>query len=271
MRHEPACGTGANSTCRSTGRESKSCCTSARSIGPATCTLTVILGAHRAAIRRSVSTSPHTCAAAERTHRVRRRPDRYGQPATGQTALSAARASGTRPCRASGKPCGWNRCRQSHITALTVTPDIDQQPSWVTARGSEAPFAHDRRERVEQATARRQRDRPDRRADSHLAIPAPHLWSPDDPFLYDLQVDLVDWSPAVLDQVGSYFGMRRDQPGARSAKPRLLLNNQFVFQVGVLDQGYWPDGLYTAHRPTRRCGSIWSRPKRWATTSFANI
>ncbi|MGH7940148.1 MAG: sugar-binding domain-containing protein [Limisphaerales bacterium] len=79
-----------------------------------------------------------------------------------------------------------------------------------------------------------------------LNLPNPHLWSPDDPFLYDLRVTLMDGSN-VLDSVASYFGMRKialrkDDQGIM----RIALNDHFIFQVGVLDQGFWPDGIYTA-------------------------
>ena len=71
-------------------------------------------------------------------------------------------------------------------------------------------------------------------------------WSPANPQLYDVTVTLRRGA-AVLDEVGSYFGLREirvglDEQGMR----RLFLNGQPVFQMGVLDQGFWPDGLYTA-------------------------
>ena len=77
-------------------------------------------------------------------------------------------------------------------------------------------------------------------------IPRPRLWSPDDPFLYDLQLSL-HRDGRRGDQLRSYFGMRkisvaRDAEGVN----RLFLNNQPLFQFGLLDQGFWPDGLYTA-------------------------
>ncbi|ERI89739.1 glycosyl hydrolase family 2, sugar binding domain protein [Clostridiales bacterium oral taxon 876 str. F0540] len=79
-----------------------------------------------------------------------------------------------------------------------------------------------------------------------LKIPAPKLWSPNSPFLYDLKVQLIK-NTAVIDEITSYFGMRKFSIGNDNAGiKRLLLNNQSIFQNGVLDQGYWPDGLYTA-------------------------
>jgi hypothetical protein len=79
-----------------------------------------------------------------------------------------------------------------------------------------------------------------------LRVPGPRLWSPDDPFLYDLDLRLVR-GDAVLDRVTGFVGLRKISVG-RDARGivRLLLNNRFVFQSGPLDQGYWPDGLYTA-------------------------
>lgn len=80
-----------------------------------------------------------------------------------------------------------------------------------------------------------------------LSIAQPlRLWSPKDPFLYDLTVRLL-YQGKVVDTVGSYFGMRqiniqKDERGIE----RVYLNHQYTYQLGVLDQGYWPDGLYTA-------------------------
>jgi len=79
-----------------------------------------------------------------------------------------------------------------------------------------------------------------------LKIKEPKLWSPANPFLYDLQVTIIR-KGKVVDEVKSYFAMRKismapDDHGIQ----RMLLNNEFVFQFGPLDQGWWPDGLYTA-------------------------
>jgi hypothetical protein len=75
-----------------------------------------------------------------------------------------------------------------------------------------------------------------------IAIPSPHRWSPSDPFLYSVRVRLDSG-----DTVDSYFGMRSIAIHAdRSGVQRLFLNGEPLFQFGLLDQGWWPDGLYTA-------------------------
>lgn len=72
------------------------------------------------------------------------------------------------------------------------------------------------------------------------------LWSPDSPFLYTLKISLKN-GDKVLDRVDSYAAMRKYSVGRDAAGiVRLRLNNQPLFQFGPLDQGWWPDGLYTA-------------------------
>lgn len=79
-----------------------------------------------------------------------------------------------------------------------------------------------------------------------LQIDNAKLWSPDSPFLYDLDIELLKNGKKV-DKVQSYFGMRKIAMGKDSkGHPRMLLNNEVLFQYGPLDQGWWPDGLYTA-------------------------
>lgn len=72
------------------------------------------------------------------------------------------------------------------------------------------------------------------------------LWSPESPNLYDLEISLIE-NGKIVDKVVSYTAMRKfsimpDEKGIM----RLALNNKPVFQFGPLDQGWWPDGLYTA-------------------------
>lgn len=79
-----------------------------------------------------------------------------------------------------------------------------------------------------------------------IVLNNPKLWSPESPFLYKTNVKLIS-NGKVVDQVKSYFAMRkigskRDANGVL----RMQLNNKDYFQFGPLDQGWWPDGLYTA-------------------------
>jgi len=86
------------------------------------------------------------------------------------------------------------------------------------------------------------------KADEELRLPLADvkLWSPDNPFLYDLKVALRR-GDKVVDEVASYFGMRKIALGKdEKGVTRMLLNGKFVMQVGPLDQGFWPDGIYAA-------------------------
>jgi len=85
------------------------------------------------------------------------------------------------------------------------------------------------------------------KANSELIIPVPNakLWSPDSPFLYDLKISLLKGNVAV-DAVTSYFGMRKISVENEDGFKKMYLNNKFVFEIGPLDQGFWPDGGYTA-------------------------
>jgi beta-galactosidase/beta-glucuronidase len=79
-----------------------------------------------------------------------------------------------------------------------------------------------------------------------IDIPSHVLWSPENPFLYSLRISINE-KDQIIDEINSYFGMRKislgeEKDGVRSIK----LNNKEIFQFGTLDQGYWPDGIYTA-------------------------
>lgn len=81
--------------------------------------------------------------------------------------------------------------------------------------------------------------------DVKLKVPNPKLWSPDSPNLYDLTVTLRHGGQS-LDVVQSYVGFRKIEVKSDGKFQRIFLNNKPLFQVGMLDQGFWPDGLYTA-------------------------
>lgn len=79
-----------------------------------------------------------------------------------------------------------------------------------------------------------------------ISLKGPVYWSPDNPFLYDLKYRIVR-KGRTIDEADSYFAfrkisMKKDENGIQ----RMMLNDEFVFQYGPLDQGWWPDGLYTA-------------------------
>ncbi|MBP8260711.1 MAG: glycoside hydrolase family 127 protein [Verrucomicrobia bacterium] len=79
-----------------------------------------------------------------------------------------------------------------------------------------------------------------------MAVPHPRPWSPDQPFLYDARLTVYQ-DGAATDRLTTYFGLRKISIGKdEKGMTRLMLNNEPLFQFGPLDQGFWPDGLYTA-------------------------
>lgn len=79
-----------------------------------------------------------------------------------------------------------------------------------------------------------------------VKVPGAQAWTPETPFLYGLRVTVLE-NGRKVDQVESYFAMRKISLGKdEKGFTRILLNNKPYFQFGPLDQGFWPDGLYTA-------------------------
>lgn len=72
-----------------------------------------------------------------------------------------------------------------------------------------------------------------------FSVPSAKLWSPDSPTLYNVTVTMGS------DKVGSYTGFRTISKGTVDGVVRPLLNGEFIFMFGTLDQGFWPDGIYT--------------------------
>ncbi|MCB6562319.1 glycoside hydrolase family 2 protein [Gordonibacter urolithinfaciens] len=130
---------------------------------------------------------------------------------------------------------------EEHVVALVIDPRPDEGKLMLSAavRG-EATLAvrllDDDRE-VARGEARAENGR----CELALDVPNPHLWSPDDPHLYDLELSF------GRDRVKSYCAFRTVgvEPDAQGV-PRFCLNHEPLFLRGVLDQGYWPDGLMTA-------------------------
>ncbi|MFJ8486886.1 PA14 domain-containing protein [Streptomyces sp. NPDC094038] len=125
-----------------------------------------------------------------------------------------------------------------HVDQLRLTPDVDAGTLTVEPQGVRAGLpvtatAYAGKRKVATVTGRSG-------GPLTLHIRDPRLWSPDDPYLYDLKVSV------GADRVGSYFGMRSVRVEKVNGVPRTLLNGKPVFMMATLDQGFWPDGLYTA-------------------------
>ncbi|MBO7156081.1 MAG: glycoside hydrolase family 2 [Clostridia bacterium] len=124
-----------------------------------------------------------------------------------------------------------------YISALYLTPDIDQNTLTVKA-AIEGETKDGKVEVLEDGAVIASGELKD--GECVITLADYKLWSPESPFLYDLKVTMGD------DQVASYFGMRKYSCGKDAAgKPRIMLNNKPYFHNGLLDQGYWSDGLYT--------------------------
>ena len=76
--------------------------------------------------------------------------------------------------------------------------------------------------------------------DFSFTVDSPDLWSPDSPNLYDIEITVGS------DKISSYTGFRTISRGVIDGIERPLLNGEFIFFFGTLDQGFWPDGIYTA-------------------------
>jgi beta-galactosidase/beta-glucuronidase len=133
---------------------------------------------------------------------------------------------------------------ETYIQSTRQTPDIDR--SNITVKTVIANQQAGDKVAVSVWEGSKQIGRGEGNGDVVINVPNAKLWSPSDPFLYDLHVAVLR-KGKVVDEVKSYFGMRKiSMAPDKNGVQRMLLNNAFVFQHGPLDQGWWPDGLYTA-------------------------
>ena len=133
------------------------------------------------------------------------------------------------------------------IASLKLTPDLDQETIMVLPVSKTQEIsgysvlvtAQEGKKEVGRAKGKLNES-------ISLKVKKPIMWSPDNPFLYDLEVTLVKDGKSV-DKVTGYFAMRKISVGiGADGHERLYLNNEPLFQYGTLDQGWWPGGLYTA-------------------------
>ena len=134
---------------------------------------------------------------------------------------------------------------QTYIQSIRLTPDADTETLTLHA-AADAMQPGDRLKISVWDGTLKIAEQDSESLQLSVAIPSAKKWSPSDPFLYDLRITLMR-KGKTIDEVRSYFGMRKisistDSKGIQ----RMLLNDEMLFQYGPLDQGWWPDGLYTA-------------------------
>lgn len=135
-----------------------------------------------------------------------------------------------------------------HIVAFRQTPDIDHSQLALDVHATDASLTVtatvlDQSKPVATAAGRVGKT-------IILEIPDQKLWSPENPFLYDLVLELKRGGKSV-DRVDGYFGMRKISTGEVDGQPRIFLNNEVYYQIGLLDQGSWPDSYFT--QPSDKC------------------
>lgn len=134
---------------------------------------------------------------------------------------------------------------ETYITDIKIIPDLDKSRFDVKVTSSEVSKCPVRvnfkAEDVVVATAVGETLR-----DIPVHVSVPRLWSPADPYLYDVKIELLDEDKKVVDRIESYAGMRKISVEVFDKIPRLCLNGEPLYQHGPLDQGYWPDGIFTA-------------------------
>lgn len=134
----------------------------------------------------------------------------------------------------------------THITRLKTLPDIDNETIRMEAMVEQPMYGDVLEFRIMQHGDILKSGKTIPGQPLTLHLDQPQLWSPESPFLYSYEVHLLR-NGQTIDKVESYFAMRKIST-ARDAHGivRLQLNNQDYFSLGTLDQGWWPDGLYTA-------------------------
>ena len=134
----------------------------------------------------------------------------------------------------------------SHISGLKITPDLDSSSFDIKVDSDDKSATAtikvlDNGKVVAQTTAAANKT-------ANIPVKNPKLWWPKSPFLYDLEITLSNKGGERVDSVKSYAAMRKFSIAkhGRFGGVDFTLNNKKFFTFGPLDQGWWPDGLYTA-------------------------
>ena len=134
----------------------------------------------------------------------------------------------------------------SHISGLKITPDLDSSSFDIRVDSDDKSATAtikvlDNGKVVAQTTAAANKT-------ANIPVKNPKLWWPKSPFLYDLEITLSNKGGEQVDSVKSYAAMRKFSIAkhGRFGGVDFTLNNKKFFTFGPLDQGWWPDGLYTA-------------------------
>ena len=133
---------------------------------------------------------------------------------------------------------------KQHISNIQLNPNLQENCLEITTSCTEENLtiiatAYDQQKETARALSKSN-------ITFNLPISNPHKWSPDDPFLYNLKLQLKNQKGEIVDEIDSYFGMRSIKLKNIDGVIRPTLNDEFIFHLGLLDQGYWPDGIFTA-------------------------
>ena len=135
---------------------------------------------------------------------------------------------------------------ESHIEAVKTTPNLDKSTFSVKAEVAGAKSGDLVSVKIFDGGKVVAEGKSTACTAAEIYIAKPELWSPENPHLYDMKVELLRGGK-VVDSVESYTAMRKFSIGPdKDGIMRMMLNNKPIFHFGPLDQGWWPDGLYTA-------------------------
>ena len=141
------------------------------------------------------------------------------------------------PCSGIWQTVWLEAVAEHYITSLKMTPDVDHSLLFLTVfSDTEKSCSVEVYNRENKLVSKKVIQS---NQEAEILIEELHLWSPEDPYLYDLRISMED------DTVSSYFGMRNYGLKSENGRKVLTLNKEKIFHLGDLDQGYWPESNLT--------------------------